>query len=74
MRGFVSIASAFSLALLLGSQAVALGCAQPLIRRADGTLRRMWGLFKEGLRYFVQVVQRQTLCLDLVFIPDRRFS
>jgi hypothetical protein len=60
--------------LALGSQAVAAGCAQPLVKRANGSLRRLWSLFKEGLRYFVQYVQRHTVCLGFVFIPDKRFT
>ncbi len=65
---------AYTWTVALGSQAVAAGCAQPLVRRTNGTLRRLWSLFREGLRYFVQVVQRHTVCLGLVFIPDRRFT
>lgn len=58
--------------IALGSQAVAEGCAHPLVRRPDGTLRRSWSLFREGLRYFVEVVARHTACPGLVFIPDTR--
>lgn len=70
----VILAIAYTWMVALGSQAVAAGCAQPLVRRPDGTLRRLWSLFREGLRYFVQVVQRQTLCLPFTFIPDTRFT
>lgn len=38
----------------------------------DGRLRRLWSLFREGLCYFAQVVQRHTLCLGFTFIPDTR--
>jgi hypothetical protein len=65
---------AYGWVVALGSQAVARGCAQALVRRPDGSLRRLWSLFKEGLRYFAQVVQRHTQCLGLIFIPDPRFS
>lgn len=65
---------AYAWVVALGSHAVAVGCAQPLVRRPDGALRRFWSLFKEGLRYFAQVVQRHTLCRGLVFIPDHRLS
>lgn len=58
--------------IALGSQAVAAGLGQALIRCADGTLRRSWSLFREGLRFFAQVARRRTLCPDLLFIPDTR--
>jgi Transposase DDE domain len=70
----VLLALAYTWIVALGSQAVAAGCAQPLVRRPNGTRRRLWSLFKEGLRYFAQVVQRHTLCLGLVFIPDTRVT
>lgn len=69
----ILLALAYTWMVALGSQAVAAGCAQPLVRRSNGSWRRLWSLFKEGLRYFAQVVQRYTVCLGLVFIPDRRF-
>jgi hypothetical protein len=70
----VLLALAYTWVVALGSQAVAVGCAQPLVRRSNGSSRRLWSLFKEGLRYFAQVVQRHTMCLGLVFIPDTRFT
>jgi hypothetical protein len=70
----ILLAIAYTWMVALGSQAVAAGCAQPLVRRADGTVRRLWSLFREGLRYFVQVVQRHTECLGLIFLPDTRFT
>jgi len=66
------LAIAYTWMIALGSQAVAAGYSQPLVRRAHGTLRRSWSLFKEGLRFFVQFVQRKTVCLGLSFIPDIR--
>lgn len=68
----VLLAIAYTWVIAFGSQAVAQGCAQPLVRRPDGSRRRLWSLFKEGLRYFVQVVQRHTLCPSFIFIPDAR--
>jgi Transposase DDE domain len=65
---------AYTWTVALGSQAVAQGRAQPLPKRADGQPRRWWSLFKEGLRFFVEHIQRNTICSDLVFIPDRRFT
>jgi hypothetical protein len=73
-RLLVLLALAYAWLVALGSQAVALGRAQPLLRRPDGTFRRHWSLFKEGLRFFVEWVQRHTICLGLRFIPDKRFS
>lgn len=70
----ILLAIAYTWMVALGSQAVAAGCAQPLVRRANDTYRRLWSLFREGLRYFVEVVQRYTICLGWVFIPDRRFT
>jgi hypothetical protein len=73
-RLLVLLVLAYSWVVALGSQAVAAGRAQPLVRRADGSLRRLWSLFKEGLNFFVDYVQRYTICRGLVFIPDKRFS
>lgn len=73
-RLLVLLVLAYVWMVALGSQAVAADCSQPLVKRADGTSRRLWSLFKEGLRYFVQYVQRHTVCLPLVFIPDKRFT
>ncbi len=70
----VILATAYTWVVALGSQPVAAGCAQPLVRRPNGAFRRLWSLFREGLRYFVQVVQRQTRCRGLTFIPDTRFA
>ena len=73
-RLLVLLTLAYAWMVALGSQAVAADCAQPLVKQADGTGRRLWSLFKEGLRYFVQYVQRHTVCLELLFIPDKRFT
>jgi hypothetical protein len=73
-RLLVLLVIAYAWAVALGSQAVAQGRAQPLPKRAEGNRRRWWSLFKEGLRFFVEHVQRYTLCLGLVFIPDHRFT
>jgi hypothetical protein len=73
-RLLVLLALAYTWMVALGSQAVAAGRAQPLVRRANGTFRRLWCLFREGLRFFVEVVERQTICLELIFIPDKRFG
>lgn len=70
----VLLVVAYAWVIALGSQAVAKGCAQPLLRRANRPPRRQWSLFREGLRYFVEVVQRYTVCLSLLFVPDIRFT
>lgn len=72
-RLLVLLVLAYVWMVALGSQAVAEGRAQPLTRHPDGR-RRAWSLFREGLTYFVEVVQRQTICRGLVFIPDKRLA
>lgn len=73
-RLLVVLVFAYTWIIALGSQAVAQGCAQPLVRRSAGIPRRAWSLFREGLRFFIQYVQRHGICLDLLFIPDHRFT
>jgi hypothetical protein len=73
-RLLVLLALAYTWVVALGSQAVNRQRCQPLTRRSDGTFRRQWSLFKEGLRFFVEWVQRHTVCLGLIFIPDKRFT
>jgi hypothetical protein len=65
---------AYGWMLALGSQAVSVDYCQPLLQRDDGTWRRQWSLFKEGLRFFVDYVRRFSICLGLTFIPDKRFT
>lgn len=69
-----AIVIAYTWVIALGSQAVARGVAQPLLPATNGAFRRLWSLFREGLRYFAQVVRRHSLCLGFVFIPDFRFT
>jgi hypothetical protein len=66
-RLLVVLALAYTWMVALGSQAVAADRGQPLVRR-------LVSLFKEGLTYFVDWVERYTVCLGLVFIPDKRFT
>lgn len=68
----VLLVIAYTWMLALGSQAVAAGRAHALVRCPDGTHRRLWSLFREGLNYFVEVIQRRTVCLEFVFLPDTR--
>ena len=65
---------AYGWMIALGSQAVSVGYCQALIQREDGSWRRQWSLFKEGLRFFVDYVRRFSICLGLTFIPDKRFA
>jgi hypothetical protein len=73
-RLLVLLAIAYTWIVALGSQAVAAGRGRPLVQRANNACPRLWSLFKEGLNYFVDFVQRHTVCLGLVFIPDSRFT
>lgn len=72
-RLFLLLVVAYTWMLALGSYAVHWGRSQPLQRHPDGRLRRHWSLFKEGLRLFIEYVQRHTVCLKLCFVPDKRF-
>jgi len=73
-RLLVLLALAYTWIVALGSQAVAAGRAHSLVKQPLNLPRRLWSLFREGLNYFVDVVQRLTVCLDLIFIPDSRFT
>lgn len=73
-RLLVLLVLAYVWLVALGSQAIAAGYSQRLVKPTAHSPRRLWSLFKEGLRYFVEVVQRYTCFLSLVFIPDHRFT
>ena len=70
----VVLAVAYAWVLAMGAYAVHLDRAQPLVKCADGSLRRKLSLFKEGLICFAELVQRKTVCLTLCFVPDKRFT
>jgi hypothetical protein len=72
-RLLVLLTVAYPWMVALGSQAVQAGRAQPLVKRAAGLRRRLWCLFRESLSFFVEGLERQTVCPGLVFIPDKRF-
>lgn len=72
-RLLVILVVAYAWVLALGAYAVYLGFAHPLSRRPDGSRRRHWSMFKEGLQCFTQYVQRKTVCLRLCFVSDKRF-
>lgn len=72
-RLLVVLVIAYAWVIALGSQAVEADQAQPLHPAANGRRRRHWSAFKDGLHYFVEYVERHTVCLKLLFIPDKRF-
>ena len=73
-RLLVLLVVAYAWMLALGGQAVRRGLAHPLQRHPCLQMRRHWSLFKEGLQFFVEVVQRLGEFLHLVFLPDPRPS
>jgi hypothetical protein len=73
-RLLVLLVLAYAYMLALGSQAMAESPFSPLQRHKDGRLTRHRSLFHEGLDYFVECIQRLTICPKLCFIPDRRFT
>lgn len=73
-RLLVILVIAYAWTIAWGSQSVATHRAQPLQRRAGRPLQRAWSLFREGLRYFYEVIVRFTVHSRLLFIPDHRFT
>jgi hypothetical protein len=73
-RLLVVLVVAYAWILALGGRAVQAGRAHSLQRHPDGQVRRHWSLFKEGLQFFVEVVQRGGVCQELIFAPDTRFT
>lgn len=71
-RLVVVLALAYGWIVALGTQALAQGCQKPPIRTRTphSQFRRHWSVFKEGLCFFVEYVQRYTRYLGLVFLPD----
>lgn len=72
-RLVVLLALAYGWTLALGSQAVRQGRGRSLQKHVDGTLRRYWSLFKEGIQYFFEVIDRSIQFETLKFFPDHRF-
>lgn len=68
------LALAYAWVIALGSHAVQLDLAAPLVRKPDGTFRRHWSLFKEGLHFFANVVRRHACFFSLSFFPDLRLT
>jgi hypothetical protein len=73
-RLLVILALAYAWIVALGTQALAQGRQKRPIRTQHGQYRRHWSVFKEGLCFFVEFVQRQTRSLGLVFLPDSGFT
>jgi hypothetical protein len=73
-RLLILLVIAYAYLLALGCHAVRADRAQPLVSRPNGTLRRHWSLFKEGLAFFTEVVYRSTVCPQLSFSVDTRFT
>lgn len=73
-RLLVILVVAYAWVIAIGSHAVQADQAHPLHARSDGTKRRHWSAFKDGLNYFIEFVERHTVCLKLIFIPDKRFT
>jgi hypothetical protein len=73
-RLLVVLVIAYAWVIALGSQAVEADQAHPLHPAPNGLRRRQWSAFKDGLHYFVEYVERHTICLKLAFIPDKRFT
>jgi hypothetical protein len=72
-RLLVLLVIAYAWIMAIGSHALAADQAHPLHSRPDGQFRRQWSAFKDGLHFFVEYVQRYSICLQLLFIPDKRF-
>lgn len=73
-RLILLLAIAYTWTIAMGGVAIKEGSAHPLTRTADGSLRRHWSLFKEGLQYFVEEVLRHARFVPLQFFPDTRFT
>ena len=71
-RLLILLVLAYVWAVALGSQAVAQGRARPLIRRATALPDRCLSLFREGLDFFVEVLEDRSLFFGLRFFPDFR--
>jgi len=73
-RLMILLVLAYAWLIVLGGHAIEQGLAHPLQRHADGQFRRHWSLFKEGLQFFAEVVQRHSHYPAFTFIPDARFT
>lgn len=66
------LALAYAWVIALGCHAVQLDLASSLVRNPDGTRRRHWSLFKEGLYFFANFARRHARFFSLSFFPDHR--
>ena len=73
-RLLILLALAYVWSVALGSQAVAKGRAQPLIRRAAAPPERCFSLFREGLDFLAEYLEDFSLFCGLVFLRDFRFT
>lgn len=73
-RLLVLLTVAYAWTIALGSVAVSLDRGQPLQKHDDGSIRRHWSLFKEGLQFFFEHVLRHDCFIDLQFLPDARVT
>lgn len=75
MSRFLAIlAVAYTWMINFGCYAVEQGRARGLIRDKAGKWRRQWSLFKEGLQFFTEYVNRHGVCPKLKLVPDRRLQ
>ncbi|MCB8976371.1 MAG: hypothetical protein H6657_02975 [Ardenticatenaceae bacterium] len=73
-RLLVLLVVAYAWSLALGSVAAAQERTQPMQRHEDGTKRRHWSLFKEGIQFFFEFVLRHNHFINLQFLPDPRIT
>lgn len=73
-RLLVLLALAYAWCLALGGLAVLKACARHLTKDEQGQPRRHWSLFKEGVAFFFEQVQRRGFFASLAFSPDQRFT
>ena len=73
-RLLVLLALAYSWCVALGSVAVKEGRGRTLQKHQNGSIRRYWSLFKEGLQYFSEIVLRRSIFITLEFYPDHRLA
>ena len=65
---------AYTWVVTLDSQAVALEHAHPLVVASQTAFRRLRSLFRGGLDFFVEFLQRYSIRLGLPCTPDHRLT
>jgi len=71
-RFMILLVIAYGWILSLGAYAVYDKGAHALQKHVSGEYRRYRSMFKEGLNWFTEFVRRNTVCLKLCFVPDKR--